>query len=186
MEPKVVVQNVVASARLKHEIDLDTIVKAFPHVEYVPEIFPGLVFKLKRPKGCILIFKNGKMVCTGAKSRREALRAVRKVVRELKKAGIIIRSSRVEVEIHNVVATVELGEVSIDLIGTAYKLGRGAIYEPDQFPGLIYRMEDPKVTFLIFSSGKLVCVGSKNEEDIYRAVDKLQKLLEENELIFTS
>jgi len=174
---RIVVQNIVASAKLKHGIDLDAVVKAFPHVEYRPESFPGLIFRLKKPRSCTLIFKNGKMVCTGTKSEREALRAVRKVVRELKKAGVIIRSSKPEVAVQNVVATVDLGEVSIDLIGVAYKLRRRVIYEPEQFPGLIYRMEDPKVTFLIFTNGKLVCVGAKKEEDIHRAVDKLKRCL---------
>jgi transcription initiation factor TFIID TATA-box-binding protein len=69
------IQNVVASASLKHGIDLDAIVKAFPHVKYRPKVFPGLAFRLKRPKTCTLLFKSGGMVCTGAKSEREAGKA---------------------------------------------------------------------------------------------------------------
>jgi len=131
---KVYVQNVVASARLKHEIDLDAVVKAFRNVEYVPEVFPGLVFRLKRPRSSVLIFRNGKMVCTGAKSERDALRAVRKVVRELRKADIVI-SGKPEFTITNVVATVDLGEVYIDIEEAAYEFREGYMYEPDQFPG---------------------------------------------------
>ena len=184
MEPKVYVQNVVASARLNHEIDLDAIVKAFPNVEYAPEVFPGLVFRLKRPRSSILIFRNGKMVCTGAKGERDALRAVRKAVRELRKAGIVIRSSRIETEIHNIVATIDLGEVRIDIEKAAYEFREGYMYEPDQFPGAVYRMQEPKVTFLIFSSGKLVCAGAKTEEDVYKAVKKIRNILEEKNLIY--
>ena len=77
------IQNVVASAAFNHSVDLDAIVKAFPHVEYRPEVFPGLAFRLKRPKTCTLIFDTGSMVCTGAKSEREAKRAIRKVAKEL-------------------------------------------------------------------------------------------------------
>ena len=183
MEPKVYVQNVVASARLKHEIDLDAIVKAFPNVEYTPEVFPGLVFKLKRPKSSILIFRNGKMVCTGAKSERDALRAVRKAVKELRKAGIVI-SGKPEITITNIVATIDLGEVGIDIEKAAYEFREGYMYEPDQFPGAVYRMQEPKVTFLIFSSGKLVCSGAKTEEDVYKAVKKIRNILEEKNLMY--
>src|SRR4030043_865925 len=87
------IQNVVASATLNQKVDLNAVVKSYPGVEYRPEQFPGLVFRLKRPKTATLIFNSGKMVCTGAKSEKEARRAVMKVVKELKKGGIIIISN---------------------------------------------------------------------------------------------
>jgi transcription initiation factor TFIID TATA-box-binding protein len=86
------------------------------------------------------------------------------------------------IQIQNIVASIALGG-KIDLESVVYKLRR-VMYEPEQFPGAVYRMDDPKVVFLIFSAGKLVCVGAKKEQDVYEAVDKLQKILEENELIF--
>jgi transcription initiation factor TFIID TATA-box-binding protein len=58
------------------------------------------------------------------------------------------------------------------------------MYEPEQFPGLIYRMDEPKVVILLFASGKLVCTGAKQEQDVYDAVQKLHLLLEEKKLIF--
>jgi transcription initiation factor TFIID TATA-box-binding protein len=58
------------------------------------------------------------------------------------------------------------------------------MYEPEQFPGLIYRMSEPKVVILLFASGKLVCTGAKKEQDVYDAVEKLHGLLEEKKLIF--
>jgi len=79
------IENVVASATLKQRIDLNAVVRGYPGVEYRPEQFPGLVFRLKKPKTATLIFNSGKMVCTGAKSEKEAKRAVSKVIRELKK-----------------------------------------------------------------------------------------------------
>ena len=84
------IENVVTSATLHQKIDLNAVVKGYPGVEYRPEQFPGLVFRLKQPKTATLIFNSGKMVCTGAKSEKESKRAVMKVVRELKKSGIII------------------------------------------------------------------------------------------------
>jgi transcription initiation factor TFIID TATA-box-binding protein len=104
-----------------------------------------------------------------------------KVVKELKKGGIII-ISKPELKIQNIVASAGLGGM-IDLEKAAYTLGR-TMYEPEQFPGLIYRMEEPKVVILLFASGKLVCTGAKKEQDVYDAVEKLHTLLEEKSLIF--
>jgi transcription initiation factor TFIID TATA-box-binding protein len=136
---------------------------------------------LKKPKTATLIFETGKMVCTGAKSEKEAVQAVNKVTKELRSHGIPLTNKPV-VNIQNIVASAELnGE--IDLENVVYKLQK-VMYEPEQFPGAVYRMDVPKVVFLIFSAGKLVCVGAKREGDVYEAVGKLQKILEENDLIF--
>jgi transcription initiation factor TFIID TATA-box-binding protein len=175
------IQNVVASATLNQKVDLNAVVKSYPGAEYRPEQFPGLVFRLKRPKTATLIFTSGKMVCTGAKSEKEARRAVMGVAKELKKGGIII-ISKPELKIQNIVASVSLGG-KVDLEQAVGKLVK-TMYEPEQFPGLIYRMDEPKVVILIFASGNLVCTGAKKEQDVYDAVHKLHGILEEQDLIF--
>ena len=174
------IENVVASAILNQKIDLFSVVKAFPSVEYRPEQFPGLVFRLKKPKTATLIFNSGKMVCTGAKSESQAKKAVRKVVQELKGHNILI-TGKVEIQVQNIVASASLGG-RIDLEKSVYKLGR-TMYEPEQFPGLIYRMDVPKVVILLFASGKLVCTGAKREEEVFIAVNKLHQNLEDEQLI---
>jgi transcription initiation factor TFIID TATA-box-binding protein len=175
------VENVVATASLDQKLDLMAIMKVFVNVEYRPKKFPGLVFRLKRPKTATLIFSTGKMVCTGAKSEKMARSAVKKVVRELKNNGIIILSTP-EIEIQNIVATANLhGKVDLE---TAADLMDNVMYEPEQFPGLIYRMGDPKVVILVFSSGKLVCTGGKSAEMVDVAVVKLHGILEDFDLIF--
>ena len=175
------IENVVASATLKQKIDLNTVVKSYPSVEYRPEEFPGLVFRLRKPKTATLIFNSGKMVCTGAKSEKEAKRAVLKVIKELKNSGMVI-VSKPDLKIQNIVASANLNGM-IDLEKSAYTLGK-TMYEPEQFPGLIYRMDDPKVVILIFASGKLVCTGAKREEDVYKAVERLHQRLEDESLLF--
>jgi transcription initiation factor TFIID TATA-box-binding protein len=175
------IQNVVSAATLKQKVDLNAVVKSFPGVEYRPEHFPGLVFRLKRPKTATLIFNSGKMVCTGAKSEKESRRAVMTVVRELKKSGIII-ISKPDLKVVNIVASAGLGG-KIDLEKAVFTLGK-TMYEPEQFPGLIYRMDEPRVVILLFASGKLVCTGAKKEQDVYDAVHKLHASLEEQNLIF--
>ena len=185
IEPTVEIENVVATAGLKHRIALNSVVKAFPDVEYRPEKFPGVVFRLKKPKTATLIFGSGKMVCTGARSEKEAGKALSKVIRSLKKGGIVI-TGKLEVKVVNIVASANLGGPVdlLELYESESRMGGGIIYEPDQFPGLIYRMDDPKVVILIFASGKLVCTGAKKEEDTHNAIHKLHQRLEDEELIY--
>jgi transcription initiation factor TFIID TATA-box-binding protein len=180
-KPIISIQNIVASVSLNQRINLQEIVEKFPQTEYNPSVFPGLVFRLKKPKTATLIFGTGKMVCTGAKSEKESRSAVEKVVKELRSQGIVI-NEKPEVKIQNIVASAELGG-EIDLESLVFKLNK-VMYEPEQFPGAVFRMDEPKVVFLIFSAGKLVCVGAKKEEQVYAAVDNIQKLLEEKDLIY--
>ena len=175
------IENVVASASLDQKIDLLAIMKVFRNVEYRPKQFPGLVFRLKRPKTATLIFGSGKMVCTGAKSEKMARRAVNKVVRELKNNGIIILG-KPSITIQNIVASANLhGKIDLE---TAADIMENVMYEPEQFPGLIYRMGTPKVVMLLFASGKLVCTGAKHEDMVKEAVAKLHVLLEDYDLIY--
>jgi len=175
------VENVVASATLDQKIDLQAVLKVFQNAEYHPKQFPGLVFRLKRPKTATLIFTSGKMICTGAKSEKQAKSAIRRVVRDLRNSGIIILSQP-KIDIVNIVASGNLGG-SIDL-EEAVRVMDNVMYEPEQFPGLIHRMDDPKVVLLLFSSGKIVCTGAKNEQMIQEAMERLSKMLKEKGLIY--
>ena len=179
-KPIISVENVVASADVMQKMDLNDITRKFPDVEYHPDQFPGLVFRLKTPKTATLIFTSGKMVCTGSKSEELAKKAVKTVVQKLRKGGIKVKKDA-EVTIQNIVASINLGG-KIHLEQAARTLPR-SMYEPEQFPGLIHRMLDPKTVILLFSSGKLVCTGAKHEEDVYRSVNNLHALLEEKELM---
>jgi len=174
------IENVVATAVPKQDVDLNSIIRVFPAVQYQPEVFPGLVYRLKKPKTATLIFSSGKMVCTGAKSERQARKTVMKVVEDLRRNGIVT-IAKPDIQIQNIVASAGL-DGTIDLEKVTYSLKR-TMYEPEQFPGLIYRMEEPKVVILIVSNGKLVITGAKKEEEIYRAAATLQRTLEEKVLI---
>jgi len=178
--PLISIVNVVASATIDQKLDLVDITKKFPDVEYHPEQFPGAVFRLKNPKTATLLFSSGKMVCTGAKSQELAEIAVAKVVDMLRKGKIKIKNDAV-VTIQNIVSSINLGG-RVNLEQAARTLPR-SMYEPEQFPGLIHRMLDPKTVILIFASGKLVCVGAKLEKDIHRSVHQIHSMLEEKHLM---
>jgi len=179
-KPLISIENVVASASIDQSLDLKDITKKFPDVEWNPEQFPGAVFRLKSPKTATLLFRTGKMVCTGAKSEEMARKAVSNVVQKLRKGGIKIEKDAT-VTVQNIVASINLGG-RIHLEEVARRLPR-SMYEPEQFPGLIHRMLDPKTVILIFSTGKLVCTGGKTEKDVYRSVNQLHNLLEEKDLM---
>ena len=165
------IENVVATVvvEITEKIDLNQIARKHADVEYNPERFPGLVMRIEKPKATILIFSTGKMVVTGLRKASEAERVVDKVVKNIRKAGIKV--SNPEITIQNIVASGDL-HTNIDLNMAAIVM-EYAMYEPEVFPGLIYRMQDPKTVFLIFSTGRIVCTGAKRKEIVKEAVSKL-------------
>jgi len=179
-KPIISIENVVASASIDQKLDLNEITEKFPDVEWNPDLFPGAVFRLKNPKTATLLFRSGKMICTGAKSEELSRKAVKKVVQELRKGKIKIKKEAT-VTIQNMVASINLGG-RVDLEETARSLPR-SMYEPEQFPGIIHRMIYPKTVILIFSTGKLVCTGAKTEKDVFRSVHNLHSTLEEKNLM---
>ena len=179
-KPTIEVVNVVASATINQKLDLVEITEKFPDVEYNPDQFPGAVFRLRNPTTATLLFSSGKMVCTGAKSEEMAVKAVNTVVQKLRKGNIKIKN-KASVVVQNIVSSINLGG-RVHLEQAARTLPR-SMYEPEQFPGMIHRMLDPKTVLLIFASGKLVCVGAKQEDEIHRSVNQIHSLLEEKNLM---
>lgn len=180
-DKKITVQNVVATADLGAKIQLEQAasrLSAKARVSYIPEQFPGVVVKIQEPKVTFLVFGTGKMVVTGAKSREVIMEAVNLVAGLLREAGVVAKSSKApQITVRNVVASGGLG-YRIDL-EVAALLMDNAMYEPEQFPGLIYRMDDPKAVLLLFQSGNLVCTGARKEADVYAALDKVCEILQE-------
>ena len=165
------IENVVATVTLKitEKIDLNIIARKYADVEYNPERFPGLVMRILKPKATILVFSTGKMVVTGMRRADEAEAVVEKVIKRIRKAKIEV--SDPEIVIQNIVASGDL-HTNIDL-NLAAVVMEYAMYEPEVFPGLIYRMQDPKTVFLIFSTWRIVCTGGKTKEIVKNAVKKL-------------
>ena len=180
IKPLVRIENIVATVSLDQTLDLNLIERALPNVEYNPDQFPGLIFRLDSPKVTALIFKSGKMVVTGAKSTAELIRAVKKIARTLVKHGILI-VGKPKIQVQNIVASANLG-VEVSLEKAAFLLPN-SMYEPEQFPGLIHRMDNPKVVLLIFSSGKMVITGAKSEEEVYWAVKNIYLRLKDLDCI---
>ena len=164
------VVNIVVSAALGHDIPLEKMAATLSNTEYNPEQFPGLVIRIKEPKTSALIFSSGKIVCTGARNIEDVHESIRKIMKSLEKINIKIKQEP-EVTIQNIVASGSVG-MALNLNVLAMKLDNTE-YEPEQFPGLVYKLPEMKATFLLFSNGKVVCTGTKSEDAVNKALDKL-------------
>ncbi len=164
------VVNIVVSTSLEHDIPLEKMAATLSNTEYNPEQFPGLVIRIKEPKTSALIFSSGKVVCTGAKSMDKVEESIKKIIQSLKKIGIKI-TIKPEISIQNIVASGKVG-MDLNLNTLAMKLPNTE-YEPEQFPGLVYKLDEAKATFLLFSNGKIVCTGTKSEKEVKDSLDML-------------
>jgi transcription initiation factor TFIID TATA-box-binding protein len=176
-EKDIRVVNIVVSASLGHDIPLEKMAATLSNTEYNPEQFPGLVIRIKDPKTSALIFNSGKIVCTGAKNMDEVQKSIQQIIKSLEKINVKI-TTEPEVTIQNIVASGGVG-MDLNLNTLAMKL-QNTEYEPEQFPGLVYKVNvEPKgaksfkATFLLFSNGKIVCTGTKSNEQVHQAVDAL-------------
>ncbi|MBI2557980.1 TATA-box-binding protein [Candidatus Woesearchaeota archaeon] len=164
------VVNIVVSTSLKHDIPLEKMAATLSNTEYNPEQFPGLVIRIKEPKTSALIFSSGKVVCTGARSMDKVEESIKKIIKSLEKINVKI-TVKPEIKIQNIVASGSVG-MDLNLNTLAMKL-ENTEYEPEQFPGLVYKLAAAKATFLLFSNGKVVCTGTKSEKEVHAALDKL-------------
>ena len=175
-------ENVVASTGIGQELDLESLAMDLTGAEYDPEQFPGLVYRTQEPKAAALIFRSGKIVCTGASSTeavRESLGIVFEALREL---GLDVGDDP-EIVVQNIVTSADLGR-TLNLNAIAIGLGLERVeYEPEQFPGLVYRLDEVDVVALLFGSGKLVITGGKRPTDAREAVEVIVDRLEELELL---
>jgi len=170
------IQNIVATASLGARVPLTKLVQSQANTEYNPEQFPGLVLRIKKPKSAVLVFSSGNLVCTGTKSVAQVGEVIAQVIKQLRKIGVKVKG-KPKISVQNIVAsgaidiTMNLNELALELENTEY--------EPEQFPGLVYKLGEPNATFLLFSNGKLVCTGTKNHAQLEDAMRKLLKRIKE-------
>ena len=176
------IENVVASTGIEQELDLDQLGDDLAGTDYDPDEFPGLIYRIQSPKAAVLIFRSGKMVCTGAASVDEAHQAIHTLFDELRSLGIAV-GTEADIIIQNMVAGGELGQ-RLNLIAIAVGLGLEDVeYEPEQFPGLVYRLPNATVVGLLFGSGKLVITGCKSFEDATKAIETIHDHLQNLDLL---
>lgn len=167
-------QNIVSTVNLGCKLDLKKIALHARNAEYNPKRFAAVIMRIREPRTTALIFSSGKMVCTGAKSEEDSRLAARKYARIIQKLGFPAKF--LDFKIQNMVGSCDV-KFPIRLEGLVLTHGQFSSYEPELFPGLIYRMVKPRIVLLIFVSGKVVLTGAKVRQEIYEAFDNIYPIL---------
>jgi len=166
----------MVKASLGKDVPLTKLAKTLSNTEYNPEQFPGLVLRVKEPKSAVLVFSSGNLVCTGTKSIIQVKEVIKEVIKQVKKVGVKVTIVP-KITVQNIVASGSIN-VNLNLNFLALEL-ENTEYEPEQFPGLVYKLDEPNATFLLFSNGKLVCTGTKNREQLEDSMLQLNKKIKE-------
>ena len=169
------IDNVICSFNLKQDIDLKTLAFRARNAEYNPRKVNSAVLRFRSPKATALVYSNGKVMLTGSRSEEDARTACKKV------AVIVSKCNHpnvrfAEFKIENIVASTDV-RFPVRLEGLAYEHRASCSYEPELFPGLVYRLLEPKISLLIFVSGKVVITGGRNREDILTAFKSIYPVL---------
>ena len=170
------IQNIVATTSLGKEVSLTKLAKTQANTEYNPESFPGLILRIKKPKSAVLVFSSGSLVCTGTKSIAQVKEVIDAVIKTLKRVNVKV-TEKPKITVQNIVASGSI-DMNLNLNFLALEL-ENTEYEPEQFPGLVYKLIEPNATFLLFSNGKLVCTGTKNKQQLDESMTQLIKKLKE-------
>ena len=170
------IQNIVATASLGKPVPLTKLARTQPNTEYNTQTFPGLVLRVKEPKSAVLVFSSGNLVCTGTKSVTQVNEVIQAVIKQLKKINVKI-TTKPKITVQNIVASGEIN-LKLNLNFLALEM-ENTEYEPEQFPGLVYKLIEPNATFLLFSNGKLVCTGTKNKKQLDESMSQLLKNVKE-------
>jgi len=172
---RIKIQNIVVSVTYEDtEFNLNKLARSLEGARYDPELFAAIIYKSEEPRASFLIFASGKINCVGARSMNDAKLAIKKLTRKLRKARIKVKSEP-KVKVQNIVASVDFGrELDIEHIARRFE---NTEYNPEIFPGLVFRLDDPKVAVLLFTSGKGVCAGVRSMRDVKRAAQKMNRIL---------
>jgi transcription initiation factor TFIID TATA-box-binding protein len=166
------IQNIVATTSLGKPVSLTKLARTQSNTEYNPEQFPGLVLRIKEPKSAVLVFSSGNLVCTGTKSVAQVKQVIEAVIKQIAKIGVRV-TDKPKITVQNIVASGSI-DLNLNLNVLALQL-ENTEYEPEQFPGLVYKLVDPPATFLLFSNGKLVCTGTKDKAQLEESMKQLNK-----------
>jgi len=173
------IENIVVSMQIAKSLDLDKLVEAIPNSNYNPEDVPALIIHFEQPKSAVMLFSDGTAIFTGPKSMEEVNEIIKMLHNKLTTVGVKAHENP-DINIQNMVASTDLNK-KLDLQTIATKL-ENTDYNPENFPGLIYKTDDPKIVILLFDSGKIICNGIESEE-ISTAIDEMTNKMSSLEII---
>ncbi|MDD5189339.1 MAG: TATA-box-binding protein [Methanoregula sp.] len=171
------VENMVASGVIADSIDLALLSEKVKNCELNTKRFPGAVYRIDNPRIACLIFSTGKIVLTGIRNHKALADGLAIVMKSVRDAGITTHDEP-KVAITNMVCSYDIGKrINLNKIVVTLNV-ENIEYEPEQFPGLVYRIKDPKIVALLFSSGKIILTGGKTLEDIKKGLDVIEQKIE--------
>ena len=170
------IENIVAYAKISDYFEIDKIAEMISDFEYKPEDFNGLTWKLSYPKSAILILPNGKIFCTGAKTIEDVESSIKRTIEKIKSANIEVVQN-LTIEIQNIIASTDV-ERELHLSSISKGLIMDHVnYKPEEFPGLMYKMDDLGAVVIVFSSGRIVSTGSRTIEGASKAIELMKDKL---------
>lgn len=172
----VLIDNIICSIQTADDFDVEGLSEKIPNTVYNPEEFEGLSIKYEDLKTASIILSNGKIICTGAKNIEDAEETITKTISEINKTGLSIEEDFV-IKVENIIASVNLyKDLHLSSIANGLIL-KNVTYEPEKFPGLIYKIGDSCVEVILFSSGKLVCTGATSIDEATESINKMEEKL---------
>lgn len=170
------IENIVAYAKISDHFVIDKIADMISDFEYQPEEFNGLTWKLDFPKSAILILSNGKIFCTGAKTIEDVESSIKKAIDKLKSVDIEVEQ-KPKIEIQNIIASTDV-ERELHLSSISKGLIMDHVnYKPEEFPGLMYKIDDLGAVVIVFSSGRIVSTGTRTIEGASKAIELMKEKL---------
>lgn len=172
------IENIVAVSNIDQELDVARVGADLPNGTYNAEQFPGVICRLSTTSATMLIYRSGAIISTGANNMQDVEDGYRELFTQLRDLGVAV-TKEPSISVENLVSSADL-ETSLNLNALAIGLGLEDIeYEPEQFPGLVYRLEELSVVILLFSSGKLIITGAKTETETQKGVQQVKSRLSE-------
>ena len=173
---KIQIENIIAYAQISKLFDIKLLSEKIADSIYNPSEFDGLSIKYDNEKIAVIVLGTGKVVCTGAKEITDAIDKIKKVTSQIKKIGFKIKKDY-KVKIENIIVSTDLKK-ELNLASLATKLFPQEVdYQPEVFPGLVYKMDDLQTILIIFNSGKIVCTGAKSIDDATNSIKKMEEKL---------
>jgi transcription initiation factor TFIID TATA-box-binding protein len=170
------IENIVAYAQIADGLDIVKLSVVSPMFKYSPDEFSGLTIKFDIPKTAVLILPSGKAICTGATNIEDVNRSIKNVIDKIQRAGLKVNCNP-KIETRNVIVSSDFEkELHLSSISKGLILEHVS-YEPENFPGLIYKMDELGAILILFNSGKIVSTGAKNYENASKAIETMKDKL---------
>ncbi len=173
---KIQIENIIAYTQISELLDIKILSEKIIDSSYNPSEFNGLSIKYDKEKIAVIVLGTGKIFCTGAKEINDAIDKIKKVISQIKKIGLEIKKDY-KIKIQNIIATANLNkELNLESIAKNLII-QDVDYQPNVFPGLIYKTDDIHTILIIFNTGKIVCTGAKNIDDATNYIKKIEEKL---------